>query len=60
MIVQAELADLAKRPDPTPVEIREHCLRFQDSWSRRERRKRAGVLGLRWEAPVVVLSGVEE
>ncbi len=28
-------------PDPTPVEIREECLRIQDGWTERERVRRA-------------------
>lgn len=30
------------RHNPTPEEIREHCLRFQAGWSDLERRRRAG------------------
>ena len=40
-----------KPNDPTPEEIREHCRRFQASWSADERRRRERIDNVPWGIP---------
>ena len=56
---QSHCRNAAKRQDPTPEEIRQQCLAVRASWSKEERRRRAGEFHSRpWEVPTIAVAEV--